>query len=275
MDPDDLSVSYPLRDTTFPSRISRLNLILSLLVFPVFTASPAYAEDIVYPCAALGSYNNLYPASSLSGNNVTVNAGGSDMIRDVYGAMSLYSDKEAIGNTVIINGGQITGRVYGAMLDAISDNNAAKDNHVTINADVYSGNDYLSVTGGRATYGISDKNTVDIRESGSAGEVYGGYGEVVTNNRVTVGDQATLTHYGANGGYAGSSGSATNNTVTLEDNARLSGSSLVGGSGKISQGNTVYIQDNAQVDNSSAIVSGGQFLRANGEASGNKVIISL
>ena len=211
-------------------------------------APPALAEDLTYPgngtlTTVNGVSNSLAPGGSGGG----ANASKSDSLS---------------GNRVTVNGGTISGNVYGGVNTIPSDTDAGTNNQLTI-----TGGQAGSVYGGYSGAGAAAGNRVTVT-GGSAGQIYGGYSGGNVNaerNSVTVtgGRAASVTggeSYGAEANY---------NIVRIGGSALVEGSIMgaYGATGAV--GNSVSIGGGAVVQYD---VKGGSTY--SGDAAYNSVTIS-
>lgn len=245
--------------------------------------------------------------------NNRVNLTNTKVVGFVAGGLDWYGEEVSLlsNNHVVINGGEITGRVVGArsmssMFSSSGERPGANDNSVTISDAKIKKDDSKSYKGhvlGAANQGGGDAlgNEVLVKTSEVDGYVGGGYieggtGGFTDGNNVTV-ENSTV---GSNiaGGYnqAGGSVESNNNHVTIQIDTSTEGKTytlggfvsggIIGkeklinendywGSGSVDS-NTVTI-DNLSVKNTLSIagyVAGGYFDGAGeGSASHNKVYI--
>ena len=245
--------------------------------------------------------------------NNQVNLTNTKVVGFVAGGLDWYGEEVSLlsNNHVVINGGEITGRVVGArsmssMFSSSGERPGANDNSVTISDAKIKKDDSKSYKGhvlGAANQGGGDAlgNKVLVKTSEVDGYVGGGYieggtGGFTDGNNVTV-ENSTV---GSNiaGGYnqAGGSVESNNNHVTIQIDTSTEGKTytlggfvsggIIGkeklinendywGSGSVDS-NTVTI-DNLSVKNTLSIagyVAGGYFDGAGeGSASHNKVYI--
>ncbi|MDR3043122.1 MAG: autotransporter outer membrane beta-barrel domain-containing protein [Desulfovibrio sp.] len=195
-----------------------------------------------------GTVESVYGGASASGsvlrNNVTINGLGSAwspsgavVNYDVFGGLvsnAADSSITAAYNSVNMNGGMVSGNIYGGMVE--SGAGTATDNTVTMTY----GTVARDITGGESTSGASRRNAVNISGGSVNGYVYGGYSysDDATDNTVTISGLAAVGGY-LYGGLAESGGVATGNTVTISGGS-VDGDVISGSSG-VATGNTVNI----------------------------------
>lgn len=216
--------------------------MLGLLFVPV---SSVMAEDIYFDGSNPSFQSNdpvqnvpgsIFPTTSFSGNNVTVNAPGYTINGFVFGGVTAGSGTVSANNLVIHNG--------------------------SFDDDVF---------GGYSVGGLAANNTVTIdggtfRSTGNT--VYGGYSDTgnAENNRLILNQGASISS-GVNGGFS-TSGTVKNNEVIITG---ASASTVYGGRSQngVVESNKVILQENA---NSRVTISGGQ--STNGTTRQNSVTIS-
>lgn len=231
----------------------------------VFSMSSVYAADILEGKPQTVSGSTVYMAEVSEGEafSSVFGVNGDNTGHDYYGKVK-------------INGGTVTGTVYGARGISGSVPVYAAYNEVEI-----SNSTIGSVYGGYAYGGSSaaavNKNKVKIDGGSITGYVYGGNADgttiSVTDNSVDI-KNATVkrTVYGACAFNTSSWLSMLRNTVTVE-NSEISGSIYGGyasGSATVANSNTVVIKGNSKITGS---VYGGYALSSNSDAKNNTVII--
>ncbi len=204
---------------------------------------------------------NLYGGFADTGNAVknAVELSGGTVAYDVYGGYSEQGNVEK--NTVTITGGTADNDVYGGY----SEQGNVEKNTVTITG----GTVKYDVVGGYSYSGNAENNTVTISGGTVEDDVYGGDSDSgdVTGNTVTI--SGGTVEDNVVGGYS-YSGNAENNTVTISGGTVKY--DVVGGysySGN-AENNTVTISGGTV----EGTVYGGYSDTRNGNATGNKVILS-
>ena len=205
-----------------------------------------------------------YGRTGASGNTVTISGGTvGGGTESVFGGKSENGD--AVSNTVMIKGGDVSGDVYGGQAgDDTNSEGKADNNTVTIE----SGNTAGRVFGGDSEMGSASGNTVtiDATGTGTLSEVDGGKGRTTAqDNKVIFNGGTAGTLYGGNVvGHTDGKQGAVNNTV--EVNGGTVTMTIGGVSGVAATGNTVTV-----TGGDAGMVMGAM---ASGKASGNKVVIS-
>ncbi|UXN07040.1 autotransporter outer membrane beta-barrel domain-containing protein [Bartonella sp. HY761] len=243
-----------------------------------------------------GSVYGAFAASDgiayVSGNKVSV-SGASTEAWFVVGAEGMGEGEVNVsGNSVVINDGAKTGRVFGG---ANSTTGIVTNNNVTI----ATGATAEAVYGG-ATYGsgLVSGNSVSVNKASVSDEIYGGYGDdvgAVSNNRVNVENESTVNQ--VFGGFSNGSGAVSSNIVTLTNSTSSDkvhggvsyGSGLVDSNtvninkaktearvyGGYGDGTSAISNNKVIVENGSTInhVYGG-FSNSNGTVSSNSVVFA-
>ncbi|MBO5591223.1 MAG: ESPR domain-containing protein, partial [Acidaminococcaceae bacterium] len=188
---------------------------VSLGVAAALIGSVGFATPVA---EAAGASDNTYTATTDKAGSVYGGiAGGSDPGADYRGGWSSNDADEASRNTVTINGGAVTGDVYGGTTTS----GDASYNAVTIDSGTVSSNTYGkgNVYGGNSYYGNASYNAVTVNggtvtgNTYSNGNVYGGNtssGEATHNTVIITGGTISRV-YGGNSNL-----NATNNTVTVQ-----------------------------------------------------------
>ena len=244
--------------------------LAALLVGPPGFAPSANAADVTYPGSSLDksplwqAINDcLFPAGSLSDNNVTINSG--NVNGDVYGNDVDAAFSPVSNNTVILSGGSVGGDILGG-----ANNGAVTGNKVSISG---FGSVLGSVYGGYgAAEGTVSGNNVSIFDSGSVNRnVLGGYSRSVNShvigNTVTISGGTVRDIYGGQSGK----GNALNNSVTL-DGAASQANVIYGG--RVEQGTA---RENAVVMKNGSVtlgIFGGIATADGGQAQDNHVTMS-
>ena len=196
--------------------------------------------------AGAGNAGVMLTEDKISGN--TINFSGGE-VENLFGALSVSSEKSVNGNTVNMTGGTVNNTVYGGIGTGDVKGNKVEISGGTINAGkaVYGGYSIYNSVGGTGEgegnkVVISDDaqvnstvvggfsstkeaigNSVEISGGEATSTVYGGYSvkDAVTGNRVVItGGKAGVNAESASyiiGGYSASSGAATDNKVTISD----------------------------------------------------------
>ena len=193
----------------------------------------------------------------VSGNSVTV-SGDDTVVGKVAGGVGFsngYYASDVLDNWVTIDGGQITGGVYGGHVE--QDTSLPSDSGVYGDAT----ENKVIINNGTFTFG----STAAMVRSGSA-DIAGGFTEKgnATDNHVTINNgtfRASLTGSGITystitiSGGATKNGDATDNHVTInngtfetEDSANISGITISGGATK-----------NGKANDNTVIINGGTF----------------
>ncbi len=245
---------------------SFLSLMVGLLFVP---ATSVIAEDIYFDGSIPGMQSNdpvqnvpgsLFPTTSLTGNNVTVNAPGYTINGFVFGGVTAGSG-EVSGNNLVIHDGTFDDDVFGGY----SVNGRAANNTVTVDGGSFHAVGH-SVFGGYSETGITENNRVILNNGASISSgVNGGFstGGTVKNNEVIITGARASTVYGGRS----ENGLVENNRITFQENA-YSGASLTGGRsthGTVTQ-NEVMITD-------SEFYSAQGGISDNGDAIGNSVTV--
>lgn len=245
---------------------SFLSLIVGLLFVP---ATSVIAEDIYFDGSIPGMQSNdpvqnvpgsLFPTTSLTGNNVTVNAPGYTINGFVFGGVTAGSG-EVSGNNLVIHDGTFDDDVFGGY----SVSGRAANNTVTVDGGSFHAVGH-SVFGGYSETGITENNRVILNNGASISSgVNGGFstGGTVKNNEVIITGARASTVYGGRS----ENGLVENNRITFQENA-YSGASLTGGRsthGTVTQ-NEVMITD-------SEFYSAQGGISDNGDAIGNSVTV--
>lgn len=159
--------------------------------------------EVVLSTDPFGREHSLFTSDSLSGNSVTLNAGG--MVEGhVYGGVSLYSD---VYENVVMVYGEVGGSVAGGR---------SEDGDVTGNKAVVSADVSGSAFGGWTENGDATSNSLIVNGGTVEEDVYGGYsdyGNAIGNDLVVNGGNARFIY----GGYSFYSGDAKYNTVKMTD----------------------------------------------------------
>ncbi|MDR0233299.1 MAG: autotransporter domain-containing protein [Zoogloeaceae bacterium] len=166
---------------------------------------------------------------TVSGNSVLIDSG--TLRGNIYGGYSQGQNGQVSGNSVTIDGGNVTrsGTIIAGGYSAILQNEVY-NNSVTISGGTINN---AAIYGGRGQVGSTiHDNRVTITGGTLTGTIYGGQSVngtaagIVTNNIVSIlGGNVTATIYG---GYS-TRATATGNTVTIGGSAVLNGSDLYGG----------------------------------------------
>ena len=202
--------------------------MVGLLFVPV---SSVMAEDIYFDGSNPSMQSDdpvqhvpgsIFPTTSFSGNNVTVNAPGYTINGYVFGGVTAGSGEVSANNLVIHNG--------------------------IFDDDVF---------GGYSVGGLAANNTVTIDGGtfhSTGHSVFGGYSDTgnVENNRLILNQGASISS-GINGGFS-TSGTVKNNEVIITG---ASASTVYGGRSEngLVESNKVILQDDA---NSNVVVTAGQ-----------------
>ena len=248
-------------------------------LFSGTTASPGQSDNIVTidyvpggtmnnPVMVFGGMGVQGAGSSISGNQVIMNNG---MITATsYSIIGGYShDGNALSNYVTINGGQVSGAIFGGI--SWSSNGYASYNTVIING----GSGFTTIYGGYG--GNVEQNNVTVNNgtgniviSGFVISGYAGTGNAIDNILTINGGTLNLSAYG--GYVANAVGNAVGNNVTVNGGilkSYICGGYIASGSGNV-EGNSVIINGGTCSYN----ISGGYISSGSGDAIGNSVTIN-
>ena len=176
--------------------------------------------------AGAGNAGVMLTEDKISGN--TINFSGGE-VENLFGALSVSSEKSVSGNTVNMTGGTVNNTVYGGIGTGDVKGNKVEISGGEVTKEVYGG---LSSS---ASASNVDGNSVSISNDAIVGSnVYGGkigYNKTgtVTNNSVTM--SSGTVGGGVFGGYSGQAhgtGAVSGNTVEISG-GKISGNGIVGG----------------------------------------------
>ncbi len=277
---------------------SLVTLMVGLLFAP---ASSVMAEDIYFDGSNPGLQANdpvqnvpgsIFPTTSLTGNNVTVNAPGYTINGFVFGGVTAGSGQVS-GNNLVIHNGTFDDDVFGgysvgglaanntvtidggsfhsaghSVFGGYSETGNAENNRLILNqgASILSG-----INGGFSTNGNVKNNEVIITGA-SASTVYGGRSEngVVESNKIILQEDA-------NSNVVVTAGQSTNGTVR-QNNVTINGSRFNAVGGGVSEygdtiGNSVTIINSVQRTGAGASIVGGSTGGGNGLSENNTVSV--
>ena len=240
-----------------------LAAVMALSAVNVFVPHNMLAYDIKSDNTTI---SNETINEHIYGNGYSFTINGGTITGNVYGVSNGNYDEDASGGNVTINGNaEVTGNVYGGYSDSKID---ITNNYVTINNSTISNNVYGGYSNGNNSGGNTNGNHVIINNS-SARNVFGGYSLGGNKNGNADGNYVTINNSTINGQVCGGysyNANANGNHVTII-NSTITGNIYGGCNGYVNntemKGNTVTIKGNTDITD--AHIYGGYCYWANAQ----------